>query len=254
MDKAPATSGQRPKRLRPFDRLRLIFEEQLSVLTLAEPLLIFSLADYKEKMAQQGFHSAFMQDEAGIFWCFEAGDTAPRLVESTDWLAPETPLLSVFRLLQEKRRYFIRDEEGLPAYIVTRTDLDKMPMRLGIFGMISIFETYLKEKIRQEIADWQGSISAERLAAAQQLYAIKRAREEEIDLVQCLQFGDIGSIYSKQQRFRAFDQNLSRDRWVQQMNAIGKLRDALAHSQAHLGLSWPEIGTLIAFIRSVVDE
>ncbi|MGY6558787.1 MAG: hypothetical protein ACXIT9_05850 [Nitritalea sp.] len=254
MDNMPLKKGQRPKRLRPIDRLRLIFEEQLSVLTLAEPLAIFSMQDYMEKMGQQGFHSAFIQDEAGHYWCFEADDERPRPVEEADWLPPETPLLSVFRLLQEKRRYFIRDEEQLPAYIVTRTDLDKMPMRLGIFGMISIFETFLKEKIRHEIADWQSSISAERLAAATQLYATKRAREEEIDLVQCLQFGDIGSIYSKQQRFRAFDPTLSRDRWVERMNAIGKLRDALAHSQAHLGLSWPEIGTLIAFIRSVVDE
>jgi len=38
------------------------------------------------------------------------------------------------------------------------------------------------------------------------------------------------------------------------LNALGRLRDALAHSQAHLGFSWEEIDEMIIFIRGIIDR
>ncbi|EOZ98018.1 hypothetical protein A33Q_1525 [Indibacter alkaliphilus LW1] len=37
------------------------------------------------------------------------------------------------------------------------------------------------------------------------------------------------------------------------MNAIGRLRDALAHSQLRLGFSWEEIDRILLFIRRIID-
>jgi hypothetical protein len=114
-------------------------------------------------------------------------------------------------------------------------------------------ETHLKELIRKYLPHWEQSISENRLNSARSLYEWKKGRKEEIDLVQCLQFGDLGSIFSKNKRFKKFDPEYSRDRFVKMMNDIGQLRDALAHSQGNLGFSWEEIDHIIRFIRIIID-
>lgn len=112
----------------------------------------------------------------------------------------------------------------------------------------------LGDLIRKQIINWEEAISENRLNQAKSLYDWKKARKEEIDLVQCLQFGDLGTVFSKQQRFKVFFPDYSRDRWVDMLNALGRLRDALAHSQAHLGFSWEEIDEMIIFIRGIIDR
>jgi hypothetical protein len=236
-----------------FDRLRLLFEEQVTVLTIAENLWIFSKEHYQEQMEQLNFHAAFVIED-GKYFKYDAGDEGLSLVEDHDWMDLNTPLLVAFRMILQQRRYFIKNEEGEPAYIVTRTDLDKIAMRIGLFGLISLFETHMKDLIRTYISTWEEAISEKRLGQARSLYEWKKARKEEIDLVQCLQFGDLGTVFSKQQRFKVFFPDYSRDRWVDMLNALGKLRDALAHSQAHLGFSWEEIDEMIIFIRGIIDR
>ncbi|GHB30081.1 hypothetical protein [Mongoliitalea lutea] len=236
-----------------FDRLRLLFEEQVTVLTIAENLWVFSKEHYKEQMEQMNFHAAFVIDD-GKYWKYDDGDEGLSPVEEHDWMDLNTPLLTAFRMILLQRRYFIKNEDGEPAYIVTRTDLDKIAMRIGLFGLISLFETHMKDLIRKHILNWEEAISENRLNQAKSLYDWKKARKEEIDLVQCLQFGDLGTVFSKQQRFKVFFPDYSRDRWVDMLNALGRLRDALAHSQAHLGFSWEEIDEMIIFIRGIIDR
>ncbi|RPA67403.1 hypothetical protein EF405_16215 [Cyclobacteriaceae bacterium YHN15] len=240
-------------RMNSVDRLRLLFEEQINVMPITENLLLFDQSNYREEMAKWNFHSGIVKVD-GNWMKYDIGDERPIPLTEEDYMDANTPLLKAFRMLVEKRRFFIKDEDGNPAYIVTRTDLDKIPLRIGFFGMISIFETHLKDLIRKYLPDWEESLSKNRIDQARSLYEWKKGRKEEIDMVQCLQFGDLGSVFSKNQRFKKFDPSLSRERFVQQMNAIGKLRDTLAHSQSHLGFSWEEIDHMIIFIRSIIDR
>lgn len=235
-----------------MDRLRLLFEEQITVMTIAENLKVFDLNSFREEMEAGNFNTAVIFHE-GEWMKFDVGDDEPSPV-SEDELMPESkPLLMAFRMLLEKRRFFIPDEKGDLQYVVTRTDLDKIPLRIGVFGLISLLETHLKEIMRRFIPDWEESLSENRLQQATKLYEWKKERGEEIDLVQCLQFGDLGSVFSKMQRFRKFEPDFSRDDWVNMMNGIGRLRDALAHSQLRLGFSWEEVDKVIIFIRRIID-
>jgi hypothetical protein len=236
-----------------LDRLRLLFEEQINVLPIAENLVIFEKENFREEMKKRNFHSAVVNMD-GELMKYDEGDEGPQTISEEDLMEASTPLVKAFRMLIMQRRFFIKDEDGNLSYIVTRTDLDKIPLRIGFFGLISLFETHLKDFIRKYLPNWEESISENRLSGAKNLYEWKKARKEEIDLVQCLQFGDLGSIFSKNQRFKKFDASLSRERFVQTMNNIGKLRDALAHSQSHLGFSWSEIDQMIIFIRSIIDR
>ncbi len=236
-----------------LDRLRLLFEEQINILPIAENLVIFEKENFREEMEKRNFHSAVINMD-GELMKFDAGDEGPQMISEEDLMEASTPLLKAFRMLIMQRRFFIKDEDGNLSYIVTRTDLDKIPLRIGFFGLISLLETHLKDMIRKQLPQWEKSLTENRLSQARNLYEWKKARKEEIDLVQCLQFGDLGSIFSKNQRFKKFDASISRERFVQTMNNIGKLRDALAHSQSHLGFSWSEIDQMIVFIRSIIDR
>jgi hypothetical protein len=236
-----------------LDRLRLLFEEQINVLPIAENLVIFEKENFKEEMERRNFHSAVV-DVEGVMMKYDEGDDVLKPISQEDLMDANTPLLKAFRMLISQRRFFIKDEDGKLSYIVTRTDLDKIPLRIGFFGLISLLETHLKDMIRKQLPHWEESLTENRLSQARSLYEWKKGRKEEIDLVQCLQFGDLGSIFSKNQRFKKFDASLSRERFVQTMNNIGKLRDALAHSQSHLGFSWDEIDQMIGFIRSIIDR
>jgi hypothetical protein len=240
-------------RMNSVDRLRLLFEEQINVMPITENLVLLDQANYKEEMEKRNFHSAIVNME-GVWMKYDEGDEKPTPLSEEDFMDAETPLLKAFRMLVEKRRFFIKDEDGHPAYIVTRTDLDKIPLRIGFFGVISLFETHLKNLIRKYLPNWEESLSENRIRQAKSLYEWKKGRKEEIDLVQCLQFGDLGSVFSKNKRFKKFDPTLSRDNFIQQMNALGKLRDALAHSQSHLGFSWKEIDHMIIFVRTIIDR
>lgn len=234
------------------DRLRLLFEEQINVMPIAENLLVFDESNFREEMESRNFHTAVFK-KSGQYWKYDVGESGPSPVEAEEIIPQDTPLIKAFRLLIAKRRYFI-EEEGQLAYIVTRTDLDKIPVRIGLFGVISILETHMKNLIRNYLPTWESSISANRLNNARDLYEWKKARKEEIDLVQCLQFGDLGSIFSKQQRFKKFDPGLSREGFTDMMNDLGKLRDALAHSQSSLGFSWEEIDQMVGFVRKIIDS
>ncbi|PSL04525.1 CBS domain-containing protein [Cecembia rubra] len=240
-------------RMNSMDRLRLLFEEQINVLPIAENLRLLDQSNFREEMRKRNFHSAIISVD-GAWMKFDDGDEAPSPLRQEDWMEADTPLLMAFRMLIQRRRYFIKDEDGNPAYIVTRTDLDKIPLRIGLFGLISLLETHLKDLIRKQLPHWEESITENRLGQAKNLYEWKKARGEEIDLVQCLQFGDLGSVFSKKQRFRKFEPGFSRDNWVDMMNKIGRLRDELAHSQSQLGFSWEEIDQMIVFIRGVIDR
>lgn len=236
-----------------LDRLRLLFEEQINVLPIAENLVIFEKDNFKEEMERRNFHSAVVNVDS-VMMKYDEGDDVLKPISQEDLMEANTPLLKAFRMLIAQRRFFIKDEDGNLSYIVTRTDLDKIPLRIGFFGLISLLETHLKDMIRKQLPHWEESLTENRLSQARSLYEWKKARKEEIDLVQCLQFGDLGSIFSKNQRFKKFDASLSRERFVQTMNNIGKLRDALAHSQSYLGFSWSEIDQMIVFIRSIIDR
>ena len=237
--------------MKSLDRLRRLFEEQINVIPIAEDLIVFSIENYREEMEKRNFQSAVV-DVDGLLMKFDLGDERPIPIPEEDIMPSETPLLVAFRKLIKKRRYFI-EEDGVIAHIVTRTDLDKIPLRIGFFGMISLLETHLKTLIRNYLPNWEESISENRLKSAKDLYEWKKGRKEEIDLVQCLQFGDLGSIFSKNQRFKKFDDIYSRDRFVKMMNDVGQLRDALAHSQGNLGFTWEEIDHIIWFIRIIID-
>lgn len=184
---------------------------------------------------------------------FDLGDKNPSPISPDEVFSPDTPLFEVFPFIAYNRRVFI-GIESIITHIATRSDLDKIPVRLGLFGLISVLESVLKEIVRNNLPKWEESLSQERLDSARKLYQLKIARSEEIDLIQCLQLGDLGSIFSKNKRYKLFGPSLSRNVYDDRIRSVGKLRDALAHSQNILPFDWEEISEMIGFIKDILKN
>lgn len=228
------------------------FQNHLHLKSIAEELVLFSPENFRQEMRIRRFQTAVIQTPTALLK-FDLEDECPTPIDFDEVFSPDRPLFEAFPHIAQKRRVFIGTTTKI-SHIATRSDLDKIPVRLGLFGLISVLESVLREIVRSSIPQWEESLSAERLEAAGKLYQLKTARSEEIDMVQCLQLGDLGSIFSKNQRFKRFGATLSRKVYDDRIRNTGKLRDALAHSQDILPFDWQEIAEMIGFIRDILEN
>lgn len=227
-------------------------QNHLRIKSIGEELLLFTSDNYLQKMADRNFQTAVIQTPDGLLK-FDLGDKNPTPISADEVFSSDVPLFEVFPFIARNRRAFIGHNSKI-THIATRSDLDKIPVRLGLFGLISVLESVLREIIRSSLPQWEESLSEERLDSARKLYELKTARSEEIDLIQCLQLGDLGSIFSKNKRYKIFGPSLSRNIYDERIRNIGKLRDSLAHSQDILPFDWEEISIMIGFIRLILEK
>ncbi|HSI74925.1 MAG TPA: hypothetical protein VK957_03485 [Lunatimonas sp.] len=227
-------------------------QNHLRVKSIAEELLLFTMENYKQEMADHNFQTAVIKTPEGLFKV-DLGDTKPTRITPEEIFSPDIPLFRAFPFIARNRRAFIGINSKI-THIATRSDLDKIPVRLGLFGLISVLESVLREIVRSSLPQWEESLSEERLDSARKLYELKTARSEEIDLIQCLQLGDLGSIFSKNKRYKIFGPSLSRNIYDDRIRNIGKLRDSLAHSQDILPFDWKEISIMIDFINLILEK
>lgn len=130
-----------------------------------------------------------------------------------------------------------------PAAIVTLDDLEKPPMRMFLFGVITLAEMVMTELLRHNYAAgaWQTKLSAARVEKAAALQAERERRGQRVDLIDCLQFGDKGSILSYDQAFQAALGFSSRREVRQAVKELETLRNNLAHTQAIIPDGWQRI-------------
>ncbi len=221
-------------------------------MAMAEQLLLFSMENYLEEMEERRYETGVLIHK-GQLLKFDKGDKTPQPISTTDTLPSHTSLFATYKKLLEKRRYFILTPQGI-THIVTRSDLDKIPLRLGIFGLLSVFETFLKHKVRTEFEEvYKNSLTEKRLDYAKVLFREKIRKNEDIDLIECLQLGDLRTIFSKEKRYKDLLPGLNREKYDKSLRAIVRLRDSLAHAQPSLPYSWPEIYELLIFMKAIMQ-
>lgn len=143
-----------------------------------------------------------------------------------------TPLSEVIAMLGRSPRVFVTAFGGVGG-IITRADLQKAPVRMWLFGLVTLveetFTRILKDRFPGEA--WQPMVSPARLQAAHVLHEERTRRNEHLDLADCLQFGDKGLILFKDETIRQEMGFESRTRAKEVVRSLQKLRNNLAHSQ-----------------------
>jgi hypothetical protein len=235
-------------------RLRRLFLEGFSAMDIAEPMVSFD-ADTDARtvhdfMVEKDFDLVGIRQDGLVNGYARREDLSTgicrdhiRPFNPDNDLVPDTAnLIDVVKSLAINEQCFVTILERVGA-IITLSDLEKPPMRMFLFGLITLSEMLMTEIIRHRYSDgsWQTFISDQRLAKAKQLHEERSRRGQQVDLVDCLQYGDKGSILSYDEDIRkAFGQE-SRSDARRAITELETLRNSLAHTQDLIPTGWQRI-------------
>ena len=176
-------------------------------------------------------------------------------ITAEELISDATPLPSVLTVLKGRQHTFVLIGPEVRG-IVARADLNKPPVRVYLFGLISLLEMHLGFWVRAAYAkdSWQRKLTAKRLAAARGLQADRRKRNQDVSLVECLQFCDKRDLVLAREELRASLCLGTKAHALGRLKGAEDLRNLLAHSQQHLvkGSSWEELIGLVEWAESVV--
>lgn len=116
-------------------------------------------------------------------------------------------------------------------------------MRMFLFGMITMIEMSMTEILRQRYPDnsWQEFLSDQRVALAEKLQEERNRRGQQVELIDCLQFGDKGWIITYDEDFRETLGHKSRKETRNALKEFESLRNNLAHTQEIIPSGWQRI-------------
>jgi hypothetical protein len=246
--------------------LRRLFVWTITLRDIAEPLASFDdvqpAADVRAFMEQREFDVVGVR-ERGVVTGYT---TRAPLIRGTagqhrimfgaeDVLPDSEGLPSAFAALRERRHVFVT-VLGHVGGIVTRGDLQKAPVRLWLFGLVSLLEMQMLRVVRERYPDdaWSPLLSEERLTGVRQVFAERRRRNEENDLSDCLQLGDKATILMKDPELFALSGFPSKRALELFFKEVGALRNALAHANDILAGRWPALVGLVSSLEGLLER
>jgi hypothetical protein len=165
-----------------------------------------------------------------------------------------TPLPSVLTVLKGRSHIFVLVGTEVRG-IITRADFNKPPVRVYLFGLLSLLEMHLGFWIRAVYADsWQTVLPPTRLVEAKKRQADRKKRKQNVSLVECLQFCDKRDLVVVRQDLCEKLRFGSKTKASHHLRHAEDLRNLLAHSHQDLvkGSSWETVIGLVEWIEIVV--
>lgn len=199
---SPVT-GYRRTRTR-LQELRHLFEDGITAQAILEPLQSCPSEANAVEIAQllnnRDWDVAGVQEESGgevIGFVFrdslKTGIVRSHLQKMTSehLISDSTPLANLLSIFRARERAFVLVGQNVGG-IITSADLQKPPVRIYLFGLISLLEMHLTYWITISYPNdsWRESLSGPRLAKAEKLLADRQSRRQQTELVDCLQFCD----------------------------------------------------------------
>lgn len=170
-------------------------------------------------------------------------------------LSATSSLQEVLEMLAESEYCFV-SVLGKVGGIVTRYDIQKPPVRMWLFGMVTIIEMFMVRAMETQYPNdsWQVELSAGRLSRAREILKERIRRNQAARLIDCLQLSDKAFILLKDPDIRA-------DMGFQSMRAaksaikrLESLRNNLAHAQDILTYDWEIIVTISKRLDKVMTR
>ena len=166
-----------------------------------------------------------------------------------DW----QPILSVLESLRDCTELFVL-AMGEVSGIIMRADIEKAPVRMWYFGVLSLLEMQFLRIIRilYPNNEWVSLLNEKRLEKAERLLSARKSRNEQIDLADCLQLSDKHRIVIKNNELRKALGLGSFPEANGFLKKIEGLRNDLAHSQDFVSGRWPELVELTTKIEELL--
>ncbi|WP_295878505.1 HD domain-containing protein [uncultured Thiohalocapsa sp.] len=170
-------------------------------------------------------------------------------------LRADASLSEVVRVLTRYDFCFVT-AMGDVAGVITRGDMQSPIVRMWLFGIITLIELELGERIRSRWADgsWTRLLSEGRLKKAETLLSERRRRGQHVDLADCLQLSDKAQIVMEDEEERAAFGLPTKGAAKRVMRDLESLRNNLAHAQDIVTHDWPQIARLAARVEELMSR
>lgn len=244
--------------------LRHFFSHTITVRDIAEPLASFDAdqegRDVRAVLEKRNFDVAGVRHEGvtvGFIRRTEITDGKLRrsMRDFADGsIVPDTaPLSVVFGSLGGHDPAFVTIL-GKVGAIVSRGDLQKAPVRMWLFSLVSLIEMQLVRLIRDHHPNdsWQPFTSPARIESARKRHRDRQKRNEETQLIDCLQLCDKRDILVKSTVLREAVSLGSKDETRDLLIEVEELRNDLAHANDIIRGRWPGMIDLVARMEALL--
>jgi hypothetical protein len=242
------------------DAVKTLFTESFTARDVAEPLASF------DAEADSAAVCAFMSDrEFDVVGIRRAGQMVGYVAKDSleqgscgqylrefggATVLPDTAALLTVVMKLKNADFLFLTILGKVGGIVTRADMQKPPVRMWLFGMVTLVEMRFAELIERHSPgdSWKKFLSEGRQQKAQALLEERSRRNQKLHLVDCLQFSDKGQIIARNEDIRNLTVFASRSQAEEATKRLEQLRNNLAHAQDILTSDWDTILQLCEFI------
>ena len=252
---------------RAFGELRIprLFVQSFTAMDIAEPLRSYdekrSIVEVKEQMAQLGVDVVGVRADGIVrgYLLQTDGDSGEcgsnmRAFARDHVVELTAPLAEVVQVLTRHNHCFLSLLGSVTA-VATRADIQKPVGRMWLFGMITIVEMTLTERLRRAWPGntWTRLISPGRLEQTKTLMDERRRRGQHCELVDCLQLSDKSQILMQspdQLKDFGFKTKSAARRAIKELES---LRNNLAHSQDIVTHDWAQIARMTQRLHELVN-
>ena len=165
-------------------------------------------------------------------------------------LSDTAPLLAVIMELNQAPFLLVNVLGGVGG-IITLADLQKPPVRMWLFGVVTMAEMRFADLIDRHCPGetWIQHLSEGRLQKARSLLEERRRRNQKLQLLDCLQFADKVTIIAKNEEVRKQTVFATRRQAEDTAKRWNNCAANLAHAQDILATDWDTIVEICGFIN-----
>jgi len=166
----------------------------------------------------------------------------------------DAPLPTVVARLRERSHLYVR-ALGEVVALVSRADLHRPAVRMWLFSLCSLTEIQMLRLVREAWPGdtWRQHLGDARLEKAEALFAQRRARGEELGLVDCLQMADKRDLLLTSSDLVSRLGYESKKRLKRELKSVEQVRDLVAHSQSLDHDEWRDFFDGIAAAERFLD-
>ncbi|MGB5590472.1 MAG: HD domain-containing protein [Gammaproteobacteria bacterium] len=161
-------------------------------------------------------------------------------------------LAEVVHVLNRHEFCFVGMLDEVIAY-VGRSDFHKPVVRMWLFGIVTLVEMEVTERIAARWPDesWRSLISPTRLEKAEALKAERERRGSNCRLLDCLQLSDKGRLVLANPEFLAELEFRTAGAFKRALKELEGLRNNLAHGQEFVTDDWAQIVRMVLRMEEI---
>ena len=127
---------------------------------------------------------------------------------------------------------------------------------MWLFGMVTLIEMRMTRMLEQlsPVEGWKQYLSDGRVRKAEDLLAERMRRNQNLDLIDCLQFSDKCQIIARNENLRSRTRFASRRQVEEAGKKLERLRNNLAHAQDIIATDWEALIELSENLDNLLEE